>query len=83
MLDGERSINMVNRPYYLENFSNLTFVKSATPIDYQAVWRDPYLKNMVNYRIITMQFNQIQWYTRTIADIDSIVSQIEDYLGND
>ena len=80
LLNNERSVNQVNRPYFLENFTELTFREYAKPKDFRLVWRDSYFKNLVHYRIITLESNQIKWYRKTIADIDSLLSRINAYL---
>lgn len=81
LLNNERSVNQVNRPYFLENFTELTFREYAKPNDFKLVWRDSYFKNLVHYRIITLETNQIKWYKKTIEDIDNLQSLISSYLN--
>jgi hypothetical protein len=81
LLNNERSVNQVNRPYFLENFTELTFREYAKPKDFKLVWRDSYFKNLVHYRIITLETNQIKWYKKTIEDIDNLQSLISIYLN--
>lgn len=79
--ENETSVNQVNRPYYLENFSALNFRKSATPNDFDHIWNDPYYKNIVHYRAITLERNQINNYKDAIHEIDAVLLQIKEYLN--
>jgi hypothetical protein len=81
-LENEQSVNQVTRPYYLENFTDIDFQDSANPIDYQRIWADPYYKNIVHYRIITLNFNQLTEYKNTIKDINDVINAINLYLEN-
>ncbi|MCF7560142.1 DUF6090 family protein [Sabulilitoribacter multivorans] len=81
LIDQERSVNQVNRPYFLENFTNLTFQEYAKPRSIKLIWKDSYFKNLVHYRIITLETNQIKWYKKTIEDIDNLQSLISIYLN--
>ncbi len=80
-LENERSVNQVVRPYYLDNFIALDFQDSATPIDYQKIWIDHKYKNIVHYRIITLEFNQIQDYQNTIVAIENLIEKINNYIS--
>src|SRR6056297_2336393 len=73
ILENETSVNRVNRPYYLENFSALNFRKSATPNEFDRIWNDPYYKNIVHYRAITLERNQIKSYKNAIHEIDEVL----------
>lgn len=77
ILENEQSANHVIRPYYLENFTELDFTASANPIDYAKIWSDPYYKNIVHYRIITLKSNQINAYKKTLDAIELIIDAIE------
>ena len=81
-LESERGVNQVIRPYYLANFTEIDFHSSANPINYQKIWTDPYYKNIVHYRIITLKSNHLKEYTKTIDSIDQIVILIDSYLNN-
>jgi len=81
-IEQERSVNQVTRPYYLEHFSALDFQDSATPNDYKKIWNDPVYKNIVHYRIITLEFNQLTEYKKTIDAIEELVNQIENYRND-
>ncbi|MBT8271269.1 MAG: hypothetical protein KJO25_04410 [Bacteroidia bacterium] len=76
----ENSINQVNRPYYLENFHDLAFWLSATPNDYKKIWADSYYKNIIDYRLITLESNQIKFYQNASTAIESLVTEINTYI---
>ena len=79
-LDAERSTNQVVRPYYLQNFVNIEFYRTATPVNYDKIWNDPYYKNIVHYRIITLELNHVRNYGNTVRIINQIVEGIDNYL---
>ena len=84
------SITMVNevdtfvagilRPYYLERFSNLRFLESATPLDYESMVQDAYYQNLVEYRLNVVTGNQIATYTLAIEDIRATLELLEGEL---
>jgi hypothetical protein len=69
------------RPYYLQNFRNLRFKQSATPIDYETIINDPYYHNIVDYRLVVMRANRIKSYTRSIDEIREVLAMLEEELG--
>jgi hypothetical protein len=73
--------NEVTRPYYLQNFSNLDFRKSATPNNFNKVWTDTYYANIVHYRIINLEGNHLDTYQKTIPKMKSLVNDIEKHLS--
>ncbi|MDU8885256.1 DUF6090 family protein [Yeosuana sp. MJ-SS3] len=83
-IDGFKQIeflvNQVNRPYYLTNFVELKFQKYAKPKDFQTLWKDTYYKNIVNYRLTTLQINQQAYYPKTIHELKILLKLIEQYL---
>ena len=70
----------VMRPYYLTHFSNLVFLKSATPVDYDAVIRDTYYRNIVDYRLTIITANQMVIYSQAIDDIRSVLAMLNEEL---
>ncbi|NND51348.1 MAG: hypothetical protein HKN54_03020, partial [Flavobacteriaceae bacterium] len=76
----EIHVNELIRPYYLNHFQNIEFSVSAHPINYDKIWKDPYYKNIVNYRYITLEKNHIAFFNRTMNGIDTLISDIESYL---
>lgn len=77
---NEQSVNEVNRPYYLSNFYDLDFWESATPNDHQQVWTDSYYHNIVDYRLITLESNQVNYYARIIPAMENLIKNINNYL---
>jgi hypothetical protein len=73
---NEQSINMVNRPYYLSNFIDIQFFSFARPTDVQKIWSDPYYHNIVHYRIVTLESNQVRYYTDLIEEIEELTEMI-------
>lgn len=80
VLEVESSIHLVLRPYYLSNFTEIDFNRSANPINYEEIWSDPYYKNIVHYRIISLESNQLNEYKNAIEAIESVSNDIEEYL---
>jgi len=80
LLESERSINQVNRPYYLSNFNSIRFSEYAKPIDIDKLWSDPYYKNIVHYRIVTLEYNQKVVYEKSILDINLLLELIDKNL---
>jgi hypothetical protein len=70
----------VMRPYYLQHFSNLVFLYSATPIDYETVVQDRYFRNIVEYRLATITGNQLGFYPRIIEDIRMTLEMLDKEL---
>lgn len=71
----------VMRPYYLQNFSGLEFLNSATPLDYDAVVSDRYFQNIVEYRLAVIQANQVSSYTAAIQDMRAALALMAEELG--
>ncbi|MFK7783262.1 hypothetical protein, partial [Psychroserpens sp.] len=80
IFDMEIHINDITRPYYLNNFSDINFLKTATPNNYKSVWSDTYYHNIVHYRIINLESNHVDAYQKTIPKIKALVTEIENYL---
>lgn len=57
-------VNDILRSYYLENFQDLSFYESATPLDYKKLWKDSYYKNIVDYRLTFLKSVIIEDYIR-------------------
>lgn len=78
--DNERSGNMVYRPYYLKNFESIRFSSYAKPKDLSALWEDSYYKNIVYYRLVTLEYNQKTVYEETLEELKKLLSLIENNL---
>ena len=74
----ENSINVVNRPYYLQNFKSIRFWNYAEPVDIDEIWNDPYFNNIVHYRIVTLENNQMTSYPRLIRSIEKLIGMIDE-----
>ena len=71
----------VMRPYYLTHFSNLVFLKSATPLDYEAIIQDTYFQNIVEYRLNVINSNQLNSYPHAIEDIRAALKMLDAELN--
>jgi len=80
---GEISINQVNRPYYLNHFHDLLFYKTATPNDFKFIWSDKYYHNIIDYRLINLEYNQVVIYEKTIKTIRNLSQKIESYINEE
>ena len=64
-------VNDELRPYYLRNFRNLIFTKTATPINADSIFNDIYFRNLVNYRLTFLKRASISLspllYTKPIS----------------
>lgn len=71
------------RPYYLANFKDLAFSRSATPMDYAAVINDPWYRNVVDYRLKIFQTNQLDSHPKVIAEIRTALAMLDEELGSE
>lgn len=70
----ERSNDLINsgvieemRPYMLRNFRNLRAGQTATPLDYAGLVRDPFLLNLIDYRLAVLENTGIPTHTAVLA----------------
>ena len=70
-------------PYYLKHFSNLSFSQSATPIDFESVWKDVQYHNIVSYRLIVLRANQGSFYPDALQDMERLQRMIDHYLNEE
>ena len=70
-------------PYYLKHFSNLSFRQSATPIDFESVWKDVQYHNIVSYRLIVLQANQGRFYPDALKEMERLLRMIDHYLNEE
>jgi hypothetical protein len=73
-------VNDVLRPYYLENFHSLVFTKSATPNNYESLWRDAYYKNIINYRLVFLKNVIMNSQLLLKQEIQKLMRLIKDYI---
>jgi len=82
--DLEYDVNSaVFRPYYMKNFSNLHFRQSATPVDFESVWKDHEYHNIVSLRLKTLRGNQIDMYENCIEQMEYLQKMIANYLNRE
>src|SRR5207237_9973733 len=53
--DDRNVVFEIVRPYYLKSFHDIRFRETATPIDYNAIVRDPYFRNVLDYRLRSLE----------------------------
>lgn len=81
--DIDHSVNLgLMRPYFMNQFRDLTFWKSATPMDYDFVVNDPWFKNVVDYRLAVLRGNQLTSYAEATAEIRRVLGLLETELAN-
>lgn len=79
--DGHLKINsMLNRPYFLQYFSDLVPHESAHPIDWEELTATPYLENLVSYRLLSLRGNSIYAHETTIAAVEKLIGAIDAYV---
>jgi|SRR5688572_24265391 len=74
----------VLRPYFLAHFSNIVFNESATPLAYSQVSRDPYFRNIAEYRLTVLRRSTTPAYqnagkaiTRLLRSIDEEIERMD------
>lgn len=70
------------RPYFMKNFRNIEIMTFAQPIERRKVLSDQFFYNMVDYRLDNLSLTKAVNYPTVIADIEILLGQIEQYLGN-
>lgn len=73
----ESTVLDILRPYFLLHFRDLTFDKSATPIDYDFVANDTKFLNLANYRLQLVRQNQIPTFERAAAEMEKLIQALE------
>jgi len=73
----ESTVLDILRPYFLLHFTDLTFDKSATPIDYDFVANDTKFLNLANYRLQLIRQNQIPTFERAAAKMEKLIQALE------
>lgn len=67
-------------PYYIKNFTNFNFTISATPVDFESIWKDHEYHNVVSYRLKTLRVNQIPRYEYALEQMEYLQKMIANYL---
>ncbi len=65
------------RPYYLKHFRGIRFGESATPLNYTAVARDPYFRNLLDYRLASLRANPIKSLDAAIKQVTELIAEID------
>lgn len=73
-------VNDILRPYYLENFQSLRFYESATPLNYEKLWKDSYYKNIVHYRLIFLKGVILKDHMRFKKEMEKLMRLIESHI---
>ena len=68
------------RPYYLKNFTDIRFSKSAKPKHLELLLSDDYFHNLVDYRLTVLRFLTLSQYPQVIDDMDELILSIDRYL---
>lgn len=77
---NEWSVNVVFeilRPYYLTHFRDLKFAQSASPLNYDALAKDQYYRNILTYRADFVRRAMIDPFTAAIAEIESLLRALD------
>ncbi len=69
------------RPYYLQEFSDLRFLDSATPLSLDVIIDDPYYKNLVSYRLYIIEENLNPTYEQALRSVNKLKDTIEMQLS--
>jgi hypothetical protein len=70
------------RPYFLANFRDLRFNKSATPLDYEAISKSEEFINLIDYRLQLTRQNQLPEFERAIGQIDALIAALDEELSD-
>jgi hypothetical protein len=73
-------VNDILRPFYLENFRDLNFHISATPINYESICKNIYYKNLVNYRLTFLRMVKKNSFIKMKHEMEKLMRLIEDYI---
>jgi hypothetical protein len=80
--DDRSVVFEVVRPYYLKNFRAIRFGDSATPLSYVAVTRDPYFRNLLDYRLASLRANPIKSVEVAIKRVSALTESIDAALAH-
>ena len=69
------------RPYYLKNFRDIHFGDRAIPLDYGAVARDPYFRNLIDYRLAAMRKNTIAASEVAIGELAGLIAMLDSAIA--
>ena len=79
----DESVNFdLMRPYFMNQFRDLMFLKSATPMNYEFVVNDPWFKNVVDYRLAVLRSNQLASYASATDEMKRVLGLLDIELAN-
>jgi len=81
-LISEQSVNDEIKPYYLKYFQDIKFRIFAKPIDADLIINDVRYKNLVDYRLINLESNQLTHHPWLISEMKRLIEKINRYLTN-
>ena len=70
------------RPYYLSNFTKIRFSETATPKSIDAILRDDYFLNLVDYRLTVLRTLHFRTYPDIIKDMSELLQRIDSFIGD-
>jgi len=81
--EAERNLMFdVVRPYYLHAFRDIHFRESATPLHYERLARDSYFRNLLDYRLASLQANAISPGEAAIGKVVETLTLIDRDVGH-
>jgi len=78
--DDRNVIFEVVRPYYLTAFRNIRFQETATPINYESIVRDQLFRNILEYRLRSLEANSIDPVETAIRNVSSLLHDLSDEI---
>ena len=78
---SEQSVNEEIKPYYLRHFKEIQFRTTATPIDVDFVLNDVLYKNLIDYRLINLDSNQLTHHPWFIKEMKNLIRLIDQELS--
>ncbi len=69
------------RPYFLTHFADLQFGRSATPLDYSTLARDPEFDNILAYRYNSIYQTVLSPYEEAAVGARSLLEAVERNIG--
>ena len=79
--DDRNVVFEIVRPYYLKAFHSIRFRETATPISYDGIVRDPYFRNVLNYRLQSLELNSIDPAQTAIDEVSGLLRELGEEIG--
>lgn len=71
----------VLRPYFLTHFQDIVFNESATPLDFPNVSRDPYFRNIAEYRLTVLRRSTIPAYDNAARASRTLLTLLDEEIS--